>query len=71
MKILILDTDYATNQSVLASSTANNENIIISGDTYVYCDIVNMGVWNSVKTTISTDNYSEGILLPPKTLGKG
>lgn len=73
MKILILETDYTSNQSTLSGATANHEAITISGDSYVYCDVTNQSVWNSVKATISSDNYAQsgtGILLPPGALGK-
>ena len=68
--LLILESEYTSHQSVLSSITANHEQVKINTNDCIYCMVTNQTAFNSYKSNLNSDNYSDGILLPPGALGK-
>lgn len=68
--LLILESEYTSHQSVLGSITSNHEQVEINTNDCIYCMVTNQTAFNSYKSNLNSDNYSDGILLPPGALGK-
>ena len=68
--LLILESEYTSHQSVLGSIPSNHEQVEINTNDCIYCMVTNQTAFNSYKSNLNSDNYSDGILLPPGALGK-
>jgi len=68
--LLILQSEYTTHQSVLSAITSNHEQVEINTNDCIYCTVTNQTAFNSYKSNLNSDNYSDGILLPPGALGR-
>lgn len=68
--LLILESEYTSHQSVLGSITSNHEQVEINTNDCIYCTVTNQTAFNSYKSNLNSDNYSDGILLPPGSLAK-
>jgi len=69
--LLILEQEYTNHQSFLAGVTDGHEAISMSGMSWVYCEVTNQSQFDLYKSSLNAENYSDGILLPPKAVGKG
>lgn len=68
--LLILESEYTSHQSALSAITSNHEQVEINTNDCIYCMVTNQTAFNSYKSNLNSDNYSDGILLPPGALGK-
>jgi len=68
--LLILQSEYTSHQSALSSLTANHETITINANGWIYCDVTNQIGFDQYSVNLNADNYSDGILLPPKAVEK-
>lgn len=68
--LLILESEYTAHQSSLSAITDNHETIEINSNTWIYCGVTNQIAFDQYSVNLNSDNYSDGILLPPGALGK-
>lgn len=68
--LLITQSEYTAHQSALSAITANHEQVEINTNDCIYCTVTNQTAFNSYKSNLNANNYSDGILLPPGALGK-
>ena len=68
--LLIKQSEFSAHQSVLSSITDNHETIEINSNTWIYCSVTNQIAFDQYSVNLNSDNYSDGILLPPGALGK-
>lgn len=68
--LLIKQSEFSSHQSVLSSITDNHETIAINSNDWIYCGVTNQIAFDQYSVNLNSDNYSDGILLPPGALGK-
>ncbi len=68
--LLILESEYTAHQNELSAITTNHEQVEINTNDCIYCTVTNQTAFNSYKSNLNANNYSDGILLPPGALGK-
>ncbi len=68
--LLILSTEYNLHQSALNLMTQDRQVITINSSEWIYCTVINQVQFDQYSVNLNVDNYSDGIVLPPKAVKK-